>query len=272
MKLMVQLYYLNLRISIVGVKYERFSNFFTHMENEMLVYERQQQIVKYLKEKRFATIKELSGVVWSSEASVRRDIKALEAKGYVKQIYGGVMLPENDNTVVPVVLRDNSNSVAKEMIARLAAEELFDGATVIMDGSSTVRRIINHIDKFTNLKIITNNVRIFNECEARGVKLYCTGGLFSADNNIFVGSAAERYISEINADVLFFSSQALSLDGEISDASEEETSLRRVMLSRAKRKIFLCDSSKIGKKRTFTVCNTSDVDRIICDTSLPFDN
>ena len=237
----------------------------------MIVYERQQQIVKYLKEKRFATIKELSGVVYSSEASVRRDVKALEAKGYVKQIYGGVVLPEYENRIVPVALRDSSNSAVKEELARLAAEELFDGATVIMDGSSTVRRIIKHIDKFQEIKIITNNVRIFNECEAQGVKLYSTGGLFRGENNIFVGSSAERYVSEINADILFFSSQAISLDGEISDASEEETALRRVMLSRAKRKIFLCDSSKLGKKATFTVCGRNDVDKIICDVPLPWE-
>ncbi len=166
----------------------------------MIVYERQQQIVKYLKEKHFATIKELSGVVYSSEASVRRDVKALEAKGYVKQIYGGVVLAEYENSIVPVALRDSSNSAVKEELARRAAEELFDGATVLMDGSSTVRRIIKHIDKFRNLKIITNNVRIFNECEAQGVTLYCTGGLFLAENNIFVGSGAERYVGEIKSE------------------------------------------------------------------------
>ena len=237
----------------------------------MVVYERQQQIVKYLKEKRFATIKELSGVVWSSEASVRRDVKVLESKGFLKQIYGGVMLPEEENRVIPVALRDSSNSSVKEELARRAAEELFDGATVLMDGSSTVRRIIKYIDKFRDLKIITNNVRIFNECNSDKVKLYCTGGLFGSENNIFVGSGAERYVSEINADVMFFSSQALSLDGEISDASEEETALRRVMLSRAKRKIFLCDSSKLGKKMTFSVCTKDDVDTFICDVSLPWD-
>ena len=87
-------------------------------------------------------------------------------------------------------------------------------------------------------------------------------------SNVFVGSTAENYISKINADILFFSSQALSDEGEISDVSEEETSLRRVMLSRAKKKIFLCDSSKLGMKKTFTLCSKDDVDVIICDKEL----
>ena len=237
----------------------------------MLVFERQQEIMKYLTKKHFATVKELSGAVFTSEATVRRDVKALEAKGCLVQIYGGVVLPEYERSVVPLSLRDPSNSSVKEELARRAADELFDGATVILDGSSTVRRIIKYIDKFRDLKIITNNARIFEGNLPRGARLYCTGGLFLPQSNIFVGSGAEKYISEINADLLFFSSQALSLDGEISDASEEETSLRRVMLSRARRKIFLCDSTKLGESRTFTVCHKDDIDKIICDKSLPWE-
>jgi DeoR/GlpR family transcriptional regulator of sugar metabolism len=237
----------------------------------MVTYERQKKIFEYLKDKHFATMKELARVVWTSESSIRRDIKILEQKGVVRQIYGGVVLPEYENAVVPVTIRDGANAHLKDAIAKRAAEQLFNGATVIMDGSSTVRRIVNHIDKFRDLRIITNNVRVFQECNNPTAKIYCTGGLFLPQNNIFIGSAAENYINSINADILFLSSQAISEDGEISDASEEETALRRVMLTRAKKKIFLCDSSKIGLRRTFTLCNASDVDEIICDSPLPWE-
>ena len=101
------------------------------------------------------------------------------------------------------------------------------------------------------------------------IKLYCTGGLFNSQSNIFTGAAAERYIESMYADMVFFSSQAISADGEISDVSEEETALRKKMLARAKKKIFLCDSSKIGFQKTFTLCNKDDIDFIICDKPLP---
>ena len=58
---------------------------------------------------------------------------------------------------------------------------------------------------------------------------------------------------------------------EISDVSEEETALRKVMLSRSKKKIFLCDSSKLGQKKTFTLCSKDDIDVIICNKSLPWE-
>lgn len=237
----------------------------------MITFERQKVILNYLQQNKISTIKELSKVVWASESSVRRDIKVLEQKGCVIQVYGGITLPGYSNSIMPISLRDSSHTSAKEDIAKEAAKYIFDGATILMDGSSTVRRIIKYINNFKNLKIITNNQLIFSECTNPHIKLYCTGGCFDSASNIFSGSTAESYISKINADIFFFSSQAISNEGEISDVSEEETSLRKIMLTRAKKKFFLCDSSKIGLKKTFTLCNKNDVDLIICDKKLPWE-
>lgn len=238
----------------------------------MITYERQRSILNYLTENKFSTVKELSKVVWASESSVRRDIKALAEKGVVTLIYGGVVLSDYANTVVPIKVRDSSNSSVKDELAKRAAGYAFDGATVFLDGSSTVKRIMKYIGKFNNLKIITYNQQIFSEYSGSAqIKLYCTGGLFDSKSNIFLGSFVEEYIKNVSADICFFSSQALSENGEISDVSEEETSIRKTMLSRSQKKIFLCDSSKLGLKKTFKLCDKSDVDLIICDEKLPWE-
>lgn len=239
-------------------------------EKFMSFFERQNKILSFLKQKQFSTVKELSKEIYSSESSVRRDLKILEANGLVKQVYGGVVLPEYAKSVVPIKLRDNYNSTIKEQLAKQASKYFFDGATVIMDGSSTVRRIIKYLNTYRNIKIITNNLHIINECVSPEITIYCTGGRFLSKSNIFVGSTAENFLKTINADLLFFSSQAISNDGEITDISEDETALRQVMLSRAKKKYFLCDSSKIGLKQTFSVCTKDDLDDIICDAKLPW--
>lgn len=237
----------------------------------MTIYERQNKIVNYLKQKGCATIDELSKLVWTSQSSVRRDVKQLETKGYLKQVYGGVVLSEFENSVVPVALRDKCNSSVKEDLAKRATKHFFDGATVFLDGSSTVRRIVKYLGGFHNLKIITNNQQILNEEISPEISVYCTGGRFLPKNKIFVGSMAENFIKSVNADLMFFSSQAISESGEVTDASEEETCLRQVMMAQAKKKIFLCDSSKIGLKYTFTVCDKGQIDHIICDKPLPWE-
>lgn len=237
----------------------------------MISFDRKQNVLKYIEEKQSATVKELAYTLCTSEASIRRDIALLERDGLVKKVYGGVVLASRVNDIVPLSLRDSENASAKEQIARKAAEMIGDDATIILDASSTARRIIKYIENRRNLRIFTNNLKIFSELGSCKAKIYCTGGAFSAKNNAFVGPMAEEFLRSVSADMLFFSSQGISEDGEISDVSEEETSIRRVMLSRAKYKIFLCDSSKVGVRRPFTLCTKDDVDKIISDTTLPWE-
>ena len=191
----------------------------------MIQYQRQQQILDYLEQKKTATVRELASHLFTSEASVRRDIAALEGRGLVTKIYGGVLLSRYQNGVVPVGLRDADHSAVKEEIARRAAELIRDGDTVMMDASSTVRRIVKYIGNRQGVKIITNNHRIFSECTHSGIRLYCMGGIYDAENHAFSGPAAEQFLRGVSADCLFFSSQGISREGVISDASESESSL-----------------------------------------------
>ena len=175
---------------------------------------------------------------------------------------------DQDNRTYVCVLNDTA---AKELIAERAASLVFDGATLILDASSTARRMLHYLNHRHDLKIITNNLQLFNEIGNCDAQLYCTGGTYIRENHAFTGALAESFIRKVSADFLFFSSQGISEDGEITDASEEETSLRRAMMSRAEHTYFLCDASKIGQRRLFTLCHKEELTGILCDAPLPWE-
>jgi DeoR/GlpR family transcriptional regulator of sugar metabolism len=226
---------------------------------------RQQQILDYLMEQHFASIDEIAQSIVVSDATVRRDVEKMQAKGLVRTVYGGVVLSEYASGVVPVSLRDRENSAYKEMIAQKAAELIHDNDTVIFDASSTVRRICRHIKNRKNLTVITNNLRVCQELKDTNVSVYCTGGALMHRRDCFLSHYAEEFLRQVTASSVFFSSQGVLENGDIVDSSEEEIALRKVMLSRAKNKIFLYDSSKIGKEYPFKLCNISDITLSISD-------
>ena len=90
-----------------------------------------------------------------------------------------------------------------------------------------------------------------------------------ASNQAYVGRIAEQTLENLCVDIAFFSSQGVSEDGEVTDYSEEETALRRVLLRRAKRAILLCDSSKVGKKYLYRLGHLSDMSDVITDSAFP---
>ena len=237
----------------------------------MIQFERQEKIIAILERKKSASVRELSRELFVSEASIRRDIEALENKGLVKRVYGGVLLSRYQNSSIPIDLRDGDHSALKEEIARRAAELVHDGDTIFLDASSTVRRMMKYLGHRKNLKIITHNIKIFAEYGGSNCELLCTGGTYSTVEQTLVGPAAENYLRSVSADILFFSSQAITEEGEITDSSEEETALRRIMIARSSRQYFLCDDSKIGGRRIFSVCHKDDITGVICNTALPWE-
>jgi len=226
---------------------------------------RQQQILDYLYQSHFASIDEIAKSIYVSSATVRRDVQKLEEKGFVKTVYGGIVLSEYSNEVVPVSMRDRENADLKEAIAHRAADLIQDNDTVIFDASSTVRRICRHIKNRKNLTVITNNLRICEELKDSNITVYCTGGMLTPKRDCFLGHYAQEFMQQITASTFFFSSQGVLENGDIVDSSEEEIALRKVMLQRARNKVFLCDSSKYGKEYPFTLCNCEDVTQIISD-------
>ncbi len=230
--------------------------------------ERQQQILDILNSlspNRSLSVKEIATAIYASESSVRRDIQVLERRGLVNHLYGGVMLASYRNTIVPVSVRDSLNSDIKELLASAAAAMVKGGDIVFLDSSSTARRIPFYLRGKKGITVITNNKKIFDEyCEA-DITIYCSGGRFNPKNENFLGADAEYYILGKNADIAFFSSQGLSLYGDITDVSEEETAIRKAMIKKSKRQVFLCDSSKIGIEKFTTLCNIKDISDVICD-------
>ena len=232
---------------------------------------RRENILRILEERESVSIRELSQLVFVSEASVRRDVAALEDVGLVRRVHGGVLLASNENAVLPLYLRDGEHSAQKELLAKQAAGLVEDGDTLLLDASSTVRRMVKYLAGRKGLTILTNNDRIFEEISGLDARVFCTGGEYLRENHAFAGPVAENAVRGFWADKLFFSSQGLSRTGEVSDCSEAETALRRVKLDRAGQKICLMDASKIGRRCVFRLCGREEVDLFLCNAKLPWE-
>ena len=101
------------------------------------------------------------------------------------------------------------------------------------------------------------------------IATYCTGGVLIEHSLAFGGPYAQEMTDHFNIDICFFSSLGINEKGWIVDYSELETQMRKVVLSRASKRVFLCDQSKFLKNSVYNVVKLSDVDYIITDAVLP---
>lgn len=61
-----------------------------------LEFGRLQEILNILSENRSCTVSSLAQRLYVSEATIRRDLNALEKQGHVRRVFGGVVLIQND--------------------------------------------------------------------------------------------------------------------------------------------------------------------------------
>lgn len=236
----------------------------------MLTTERQNQILEMIQEKKYCTVDFLAKHFFVAPITIRRDLSCLEAAGLIKRCHGGASLPEHQNREVPYDLRDRTNPSVKAELGRRAAALLKDGDTVFMDASTTVRHIVDYIYPEQNLTIITNSMKVLEKLTEKHIRCYLTGGMLLENSFALVGKVAERALLDLYADVCFFSSQGITEEGVITDFSEAETGLRQLMIKNAKRRVFLFDDSKLGKRFLFRVCDSSAVDDFITNARVDF--
>lgn len=231
--------------------------------------ERLEQIVEILKSKNNASVHYLAKKLFVSEPTIRRDLHVLESEGKIKRTYGGAVLSELLNVEVPYSCRSREDASEKDFIARLAVKHIKDGQVLFLDASTTVQTIVKYLTPFHNLTVVTNSPKTSLMLAERQIRSFSTGGLLLENSIAYVGSMAERFIKNFNADILFLSCRGISDDGVLSDSSVEESEIRRVMMAHAKKKIFLCVSGKVGKEYMYKLADADELDEIISDSKLP---
>ena len=99
----------------------------------------------------------------------------------------------------------------------------------------------------------------------QGITTHSIGGASIGGSVSLGGSQTYKALADISVDIMFFSSQSLCRDGMITDSTEEENYVRSVMLERADKTVFLCDSTKFNTKSLYTLTSLDRIDYAVFD-------
>lgn len=228
--------------------------------------ERQEEIISLLKAQRYATVEELTKMLFASPSSIRRDLTELENRGIVKRSYGGVELADDQSYVIPYSVRIDKNTAAKKIMAEKAEAFIEDGDVIFLDQSSSASYLAMNITGKKGITVVTNNIEIVMHLSQYQTNVICTGGKLCNGNRFaLVGKDAENVFSQIHAKYAFFSAVGLDEQGNIYDYQYEEVAIRNAMFKNAEKTVFLCDSNKISAYSTYKQMSLSDVDILICE-------
>jgi len=208
-------------------------------------------------------IKELAAELKVAEITIRRDMNLLAEDGLLYRTHGGAMKVGEVELRHPFGNKAAVNVAAKEAICRRAAEEVGDGDIVFMDCGSTVFHLCPFI-RNKKIQVITNSLPVIYELQNSRVVLNVIGGELDAERQAVHGKMAEQHIQKYRGTVAFLGIDGISAEGLFAN-SEKEATMTLSMAARSKRKILLCDASKIGRETYLHFAGVELIDMVITD-------
>ena len=230
------------------------------------VNQRHERILEVLNTKIMVDVPYLSSLLNVSSATIRRDLRYLEAEGRLKRIYNGAKIADNfvKQGIHTVQRRE------KGAIAKYAASLVERDTTVFINSGTTTFLIIEQLfDK--NVTIVTNNLytvfRTLDSTPGIIANILLTGGaLHSGDNSLF-GDFTINAISSVISSQIFIGVTGISASG-ITSISPEKALISNTMINQCHgKKYVVVDSSKIGQKTNFYTCPVNKISCVITDTA-----
>lgn len=217
----------------------------------------------------YAQTQDLSSYLGVSEATVRRDLVDLAARGLIRRTHGGAMALGQITSDLPNSERMGRNAAEKARIGKVAADLVAPGDAVFLDAGTTTLQVALQLSHRTGLTFVTNGTDIA-AClaGAGGERLFLIGGEYNDFNHSLTGALAAEAIRRFNVDKLFLSVSAVDLRrGQIAISHPALADAQRAMIEIAQEVIVVADHSKFTRNALTVIAPLDAVNRIVTDTA-----
>lgn len=233
-----------------------------------MINQRKKDILEYLSDVDFRTVKEISEKFNVSMNTVRRDINELTEANYVQKFYGGVSLVRKSDSEYDY--RNMSNSGEKQKIAEYAATLVKDNDLIFIDSGTTTHWIVDYINRNYNLTIVTNNLHVIKKVtEVSNWDLIVVGSNLKHSSHSFINVQNWDYLNSINLNKAFIATTGLTIKSGATNPDSAEAIIKTSMMKRSSESYLLMDSSKFDQTSLLTFAGINDFYRIITSGSVP---
>jgi DeoR family transcriptional regulator of aga operon len=237
----------------------------------LLIGTRRHEIMMLLDSKPQLTILELAEQFNVSKMTIRRDLDLLQSEGKIQRFHGGAVKVKRFMGS-KYEQRANEHKLEKTAIAKEAVKHIQDGMSIILDAGTTVAAMVDELESFRGLKIITRDLHtalmLSNEERFGSFDVYCTGGRVSKWAYSLDGIYTEKMINSLTVDVAFLTCEAVSLTKGAMAWSPHLVGARQTTMDAAGKTVLLADSTKFSYNSLAIFAGIDAFDEIITDGRL----
>ncbi|MDL2229092.1 DeoR/GlpR family DNA-binding transcription regulator [Treponema sp. OttesenSCG-928-L16] len=235
----------------------------------MIAQERQQEIIKILRESKVIRITDIVNRFDVSHETARRDLEYLKEQNLVKRVHGGAVFINHPKEDLFSHLSNKEIGYAERVaIGKLTADLVCEGDTILLGVGTTMVEVAKNIKHKRNLTVITYSIPAMIELINSDVDVYLLGGKLNKDELVMTGSLVRDTLCKFYVDKAIVGASGITFDEGISDYSSEDTSLTKLITGRTDKVILAAHSAKFGVNAFAMECTLRDIHVVVSDTNL----
>jgi DeoR family fructose operon transcriptional repressor len=227
---------------------------------------RQQQIINMLNKREFVSVNELASIFQTTNMTIRRDLDQLELKRIIRRIHGGAVLLKTEYTLPSFKERMEHCGAEKNVIAKAALDLISPEMVICMDGSTSAFAIAQNLPEDIHLTVVTTGVMTARElCRYPKVDVIQAGGTVHHTSCSTYGVIATDFLKQFNADIVFFSSRAVSPIKGTFESMMDMVEEKRALNAISKKVVLLADHTKFEGRSLCQSIPIEEIDLVITD-------
>lgn len=241
------------------------------MSISAIAYRRHLLLMDIIKERREASVQELSQSLDVSTITVRRDLEYLSRRGMLDRYHGGARLIRKNNRIPERGFSEKGiiNTEEKRAIVRKGIE-LLDLHDVIFLNSGTTTLFFVETLQGKSIKVFTNNASIIGCHKNPDTEVIILGGEYREQSQSFVGIITLDIIQSIRSNKTFLGVNGISVEKGLTTTVQQECSINKAMIENTDGPVIvLADHAKIGRVSNFVSNPLNKVDILVTGKCCP---
>lgn len=223
-------------------------------------------IIEELRRQDEVTVSNLSALLGVSDVTIRKDLQQLEDQGYLTRVRGGAVFSGRGQLELRFAARQQLALEEKRRLAQAAVEFVRPGATIFLDGSTTVFQMTRLLRPIQGLTVITNGLYAALELSfAPEITTIVVGGILRKQSSSLVDLLTPELLRRLHVDVAFLSCRGFTVEHGLMESDLREAQLKRAMAQAAQQVVALVDHSKVGRVYIASSVLPDEIDTLLVD-------
>ncbi len=209
-----------------------------------------------------------------SEMTIRRDLSLLANENLVDLIPGGAILkrPEDSENRYLVTKEESVRTIEKLKIGQRAVSLIEANETIILDIGTTTEYLAKYLREDAPITVLCSTLNTLVEVyKKKNCSIIFAGGYYHPQTMTFESAEGIELIKRTRADKAFVSAAGIHNELGVTTVYPHELQAKKAILSSAKSRILVVDSSKFGQTKSVYFADLSNFQTVITDTGIPED-